>query len=157
MSDFWDHMNCSLPGSSVHGVSQARILEWVVISFSRGSSWLVGLNPHLLCLLYFRWILYCWAIRGPGTTVLFLWTEWQEIYVYVFYHILLLSLLILYLPIGLYVPGAGEHVNLIIACPIVPRTFNKRIQYLVIECEPYIKSLELLNIRTPVFFYTSSQ
>ena len=31
-------MNCSLPGSSVHGIFQARILEWVVISFSRGSS-----------------------------------------------------------------------------------------------------------------------
>ena len=32
-------MDCSLPGSSVHGISQARILEWIVISFSRGSSW----------------------------------------------------------------------------------------------------------------------
>ena len=31
-------MNCSLPGSSVHGMSQARILEWVAISFSRRSS-----------------------------------------------------------------------------------------------------------------------
>ena len=30
---------CSLPGSSVCGISQARILEWVAISFSRGSSW----------------------------------------------------------------------------------------------------------------------
>ena len=29
----------SLPGSSVHGILQARILEWVAISFSRGSSW----------------------------------------------------------------------------------------------------------------------
>ena len=29
-------MNCSLPGSSVHGVFQARILEWVAIFFSRG-------------------------------------------------------------------------------------------------------------------------
>ena len=29
----------SLPGSSVHGIFQAGILEWVVISFSRGSSW----------------------------------------------------------------------------------------------------------------------
>ena len=28
-----------LPGSSVHGILQARILEWVAISFSRGSSW----------------------------------------------------------------------------------------------------------------------
>ena len=31
-------MDCSLPGSSIHGISQARILEWVSISFSRGSS-----------------------------------------------------------------------------------------------------------------------
>ena len=30
-------MECSLPGSSVHGISQARILEWVAIPFSRGS------------------------------------------------------------------------------------------------------------------------
>ena len=34
----WDPMDCSLPGSSVHGIFQARILEWVAISFSRGSS-----------------------------------------------------------------------------------------------------------------------
>ena len=33
-----DAMDCSLPGSSVHGLLQARILEWVAISFSRGSS-----------------------------------------------------------------------------------------------------------------------
>ena len=32
-------VDCSLPDSSVHGISQARILEWVAISFSRGSSW----------------------------------------------------------------------------------------------------------------------
>ena len=32
-------MDCSLPGLSIHGVLQARILEWVTISFSRGSSW----------------------------------------------------------------------------------------------------------------------
>ena len=31
-------VDCSLPGSSVHGLSQARILGWVAISFSRGSS-----------------------------------------------------------------------------------------------------------------------
>ena len=34
-----DPLDCSLPGSSVHGILQARILEWVAISFSRGSSW----------------------------------------------------------------------------------------------------------------------
>ena len=33
-----DPMDCSLPGSSVHGIFQARILEWVAISFSRKSS-----------------------------------------------------------------------------------------------------------------------
>ena len=34
-----DSTNCSLAGSSFHGILQARILEWVTIPFSRGSSW----------------------------------------------------------------------------------------------------------------------
>ena len=34
----WDPVDCSLPGSSICGVFQARVLEWVAISFSRGSS-----------------------------------------------------------------------------------------------------------------------
>ena len=33
----WDPMDCSLPGSSIHGIFQARALEWVAISFSRVS------------------------------------------------------------------------------------------------------------------------
>ena len=33
-----DSMDCSLPASFVHGIFQARILEWVAISFSRGFS-----------------------------------------------------------------------------------------------------------------------
>ena len=33
-----DPMECSLPGSSVHGILQARVLEWVAIPFSGGSS-----------------------------------------------------------------------------------------------------------------------
>ena len=33
-----DPVDCSLPGSSVHGILQARMLEWVAISFSRASS-----------------------------------------------------------------------------------------------------------------------
>ena len=33
-----DPLDCSLPGSSVHGILQARIVEWVAISFCRGSS-----------------------------------------------------------------------------------------------------------------------
>ena len=35
----WDPMDYSPPGSSVRGISQARILEWAAISSSRGSSW----------------------------------------------------------------------------------------------------------------------
>ena len=34
-----DPMDCSLSGSSVHGIFQARVLEWIAISFPRGSSW----------------------------------------------------------------------------------------------------------------------
>ena len=33
-----DSMDCSLPGSSIHGIFQARVLEWGAIAFSRGSS-----------------------------------------------------------------------------------------------------------------------
>ena len=50
-----DPMDCSLPGSSAHGISQARMLQWVAITFSRGSSWPQGLNPGLL---HCRQILY---------------------------------------------------------------------------------------------------
>ena len=38
MSDSCDPVDCSPPGSSVRGILQARILEWMAISFSRGSS-----------------------------------------------------------------------------------------------------------------------
>ena len=38
VSDSCDPMDCSPPGSSVHGIIQAKILEWVAISSSRGTS-----------------------------------------------------------------------------------------------------------------------
>ena len=40
-----DSMDCSLPGSSVHGIFWATVLEWGAIAFSLGD----GLNPCLLC------------------------------------------------------------------------------------------------------------
>ena len=53
-------MDYSLPGSSVHGILQARILEWVAISFSRGLSQPRDWTPCLLCLLHCRQIFfYC--------------------------------------------------------------------------------------------------
>ena len=39
-------MDCSLQGSSVHGILQARILEWVAISFPKGDQLKSGLNPY---------------------------------------------------------------------------------------------------------------
>ena len=61
-------MNCNPPGSSVHGISQARILEWFAISFSRGAS---RSRDWTLISCVGRKILYCWAIgeaprRGGG-------------------------------------------------------------------------------------------
>ena len=47
MSLLWP-MDCSPPGSSVHGISQARVQEWVAISSSRGIFLTQGLNLHLL-------------------------------------------------------------------------------------------------------------
>ena len=38
VSNSFDPMNCSSPGFSVHGISQARVLEWVAIASSKGSS-----------------------------------------------------------------------------------------------------------------------
>ena len=56
-----DPMDCILPpGSSVHGILQASILEWVAISFSRGSSQTRD-QTHVSCIG--RRILYHWATR----------------------------------------------------------------------------------------------
>ena len=55
-----DPMDCSLPGFSVHGILQARTLEWVAISFSNfnGSlSLCIGLvGPPQKCLSLSRWV-----------------------------------------------------------------------------------------------------
>ena len=55
-----DPMDWSPPGSSVHGISQARMLGWAAISFSRGSSWSRD-RTHISCTG--RQVLYCWTIR----------------------------------------------------------------------------------------------
>ena len=50
-------MDCSLPGSFVHGILQARILEWVALL--QGIFLTQGSNPCLLKLLIYKRILYC--------------------------------------------------------------------------------------------------
>ena len=58
-------MNCSPPGSPVHGIFQMRILDWVTISYSRGSSWLKD-QTHISCV-------FC-----IGRKVLYYCTIWKE-------------------------------------------------------------------------------
>ena len=53
-------VDCSPQGFSVRGISQARILEWVAIFFSRGSS-LPRDQTHIFCMV--RQILYHWITR----------------------------------------------------------------------------------------------
>ena len=55
-------MDCTLPGSSVHGISQARILEWVAISFSRGSSQHRN-QTHISAVAFVIYSLF-WALKS---------------------------------------------------------------------------------------------
>ena len=62
-----NHMGYSPPGSSVHGISQTRILEWLAVSFSRRSSWprdWTQVSCIAGSLLYFSWILYQLSHQG---------------------------------------------------------------------------------------------
>ena len=68
-----DPMDHSPPGSSVHGIVQARILEWVATSSSRGFSQTQGLNLCPLCFLHCRQILYLLSTRGSHVS------SWQNI------------------------------------------------------------------------------
>ena len=69
-----DPMDCSSPGSSAHGILQARILEWVAISFSRGSSQSRD-QTHVFCgSCIGRSIPHHWAFLQNNT-----WTEVRNI------------------------------------------------------------------------------
>ena len=61
-----DPMDCSPPGSSVHGILQARILRWVAMPFSRGSFQTQRLDPGLL---HCRWIFYRLSYQGSPRTL----------------------------------------------------------------------------------------
>ena len=54
MSDSATPVDHSLPGSSVHGILQARILKWGGVAFSRGSSWLRDWTLCILLLLHWQ-------------------------------------------------------------------------------------------------------
>ena len=65
-----DPMDCSLPGSSVNGIFQARILEWVAISSSRGSSRPRDRTHIFYIYLIGRWIFNHCATWGWGKYLL---------------------------------------------------------------------------------------
>ena len=59
VSDSWDPVDCSPPGSFVHGILQVRVLESVAIPFSRGSSWLRDRTQDSYISCVGRWIYHC--------------------------------------------------------------------------------------------------
>ena len=60
LSYVWFLQPHGLPGSSLHGILQARVLEWVAISFSRGSSW-PRYRIWVSCIA--GWLFTIWATR----------------------------------------------------------------------------------------------
>ena len=81
-----DPMYCSSPGSSVHGILQARIVEWLAIPSSRGSSW--PRDWTCVCCIG-RWILYHWASRvafqSLRTALISVMLLWDVTYFLVYY------------------------------------------------------------------------
>ena len=57
---FCNSMDCSLPGSSVHGILHTRIVEWIAISFSKGSS---QAKDQTCISCTSRWNIYHWDTR----------------------------------------------------------------------------------------------
>ena len=58
MSNSCNPMDCSLPGSSVHGILQAKVLEWVAVSFHRQFSTQESNLGFLHCRQIFYWLIY---------------------------------------------------------------------------------------------------
>ena len=74
---FWDYLDCSPPGSSVHGIFQARILEWVAISYPR-----ISFSPRdqtrISCVSCIgRWFLYHWATWEVQRNKVENWSVWE--------------------------------------------------------------------------------
>ena len=66
-----DPMNCSPSGSTVHIILQARILEWVAISFSKGSSWTRDWTLVCFVSCMGRRVLNHWSTKEVPASVIF--------------------------------------------------------------------------------------
>ena len=62
-----DPMDCSPPGSSVHGIFQARVLEWTAIHCNPEDFPCPGMEPSLLCLLH--WQVGSFPLVPPGKPI----------------------------------------------------------------------------------------
>jgi len=67
-------MDCSPPGSSVHGMLQVRVLEWAAVPYLEGIFPTQGLNPGRPCC---RWILYELSYQGSplGPSLAFVYSS----------------------------------------------------------------------------------
>ena len=63
-----DPMDRSLPGSSVHGIFQARVLEWGAIAFSE--------TVFTVLFLYFGWRVQLWSLTGLAFWLIIFWCWW---------------------------------------------------------------------------------
>ena len=124
-------MACRLPSSSVCGIFQARRLEWVAISSSKGSS-----RPrdqtHVSCMG--RWILYCSTTREAPTS-----TEWVLINGQCF-HVNLLWFIFIFHPINSRQVCIYCHHGVEMACNcflfrwLLPTFLSKRFPYVYMSC-----------------------
>ena len=122
-------MDCSLPGSSVHGIMQARILKWIAIFFSRGSSWPRN-QTQVSCIagrFFTNWAtreesLCCLKLEGLDKEILdtilpllklqahfrsWQWSPYMYVYTYVSIQCQLLSRVQLFLTLWTSLPGSS--------------------------------------------------
>ena len=124
-------MNCSLPGSSVHGIFQARILEWVAISFSSRSC-LPRDRTHVSCIA-----------GGFFTTKL----SGKLLYIYIYIYIYMCVCVCVY-PYICEIHRSPLFLQIIITCHVNILFKQKCIYmcvYIVIILYQYIKGCLLIN------------
>ena len=118
---YCDPMDCSLPDSSVHGIFQARVLEWFAISFSRGSS-----QPR-------DWTQVC-RIAGKHFTI---WASMVSYFICLWVQL-----------ISGFFPSSGSYVNLQTRISTAAQVERKKLDSLtVLQEEPFICKMSGLRLK----------
>ena len=92
----WDPVDCSPPGFSVHGIFQARILEWVAIFFCRGSSWPRD-QTHISCVSCIGRQIFFFTTEPPGKPIFYIHMVYVHMSVYIYKAIYLYAFVYTYL------------------------------------------------------------